>query len=760
METSRSTQRDRIFRFGPFELSEAEGELRKNGVRVKLQEQPFRVLAELVANAGKIVTREELQQKLWPADTFVDFDVGLNSVIRKLRQALNDDADSPRYIETLAKRGYRFVAPVAETAAVPTGQDPPAQIPASLSTDGTSSTTNNEIQRKPRRWYWVLAAACALAFLIYGAVEVWRRTHTTQPLATEQQITANPPEAPVTAAVVSPDGKYVAYSDTTGVYIRHIDTGEVRPLQLPEGFDAVPTGWFPDGTHLLLSSGEVVFGAGRLSQEEIPSLWKVSVLGGSPQKLVDNASGGAISPDGSKIAFLRGDTGAAVEIWVMGNDGSNLHRIVEAAGPKVSVLAGKGPPAQVFLSGVTWSPDGTRIAYVRRFEPLSMGLQENERSLETVGVNGGTPRVLKVSAQLLTVVCWTPDGRLLFGFRDRLSTERFDYGIWSIRVNQTSGMPEGKEAQVTKGAGEIGGLSVTAAGNRLVLWRDNLYPTVFLTEIDPQSGRLRRLRRLTLDENSNIVTAWTPDSHAVLFVSNRNGTYKLFRQAIDKAVPEVLVEGRGIFGCRLSPSGTEILYLTGYNPEDPAQPVSVVAVAIAGGPPRVVLQMPYIGDIECARSPAKLCLLGSPGYPESAGIFSFDPDDGKAQPFSALQGFVFDNWSLSPDGSHVALASFGPQRKISFVDVRDKSSREVNLKGSPRLQGMDWTADGTALFVTRWAANGAAEVLGVDPRGNLRVLLEGDKGSWYWWVIPSPDGRYGALQAMAGENNVWMVENF
>ena len=79
METSRSIQRDRVFRFGPFELSEHDAELRKGGVRTKLQDQPFRVLVELVANAGKVVSREELQQKLWSADTFVDFDVGLNN---------------------------------------------------------------------------------------------------------------------------------------------------------------------------------------------------------------------------------------------------------------------------------------------------------------------------------------------------------------------------------------------------------------------------------------------------------------------------------------------------------------------------------------------------------------------------------------------------------------------------------------------------------------------------------------------------------
>ena len=109
----------RVFRFGPFELSEREGELRKDGTRIKLQEQPFRVLVELVANAGRVVTREELQQKLWSAETFVDFDVGLNTAIRKLRQALGDDADEPRYIETQARRGYRFVAPVADAPVLP-----------------------------------------------------------------------------------------------------------------------------------------------------------------------------------------------------------------------------------------------------------------------------------------------------------------------------------------------------------------------------------------------------------------------------------------------------------------------------------------------------------------------------------------------------------------------------------------------------------------------------------------------------------------
>src|ERR1044071_5125267 len=103
----------RTYRFGVFEVNPATGELRKSGVRIRLQEQPFQVLLALLERSGGVVTREELQQKLWPADTFVDFDHSLNSAVNKLREALGDSASSPRYIETLARRGYRFLAEVS-----------------------------------------------------------------------------------------------------------------------------------------------------------------------------------------------------------------------------------------------------------------------------------------------------------------------------------------------------------------------------------------------------------------------------------------------------------------------------------------------------------------------------------------------------------------------------------------------------------------------------------------------------------------------
>src|SRR5712692_6096016 len=113
----------RIVRFGVFEVDLRSGELRKQGLKIRLQEQPLQVLALLLDYPGQLVTRERLKQKLWPADTFVDFDHSLNTAINKLREALGDSASSPRYVETLARRGYRFLATVERAETPPQAQE-------------------------------------------------------------------------------------------------------------------------------------------------------------------------------------------------------------------------------------------------------------------------------------------------------------------------------------------------------------------------------------------------------------------------------------------------------------------------------------------------------------------------------------------------------------------------------------------------------------------------------------------------------------
>jgi cholera toxin transcriptional activator len=120
----------KIVRFGVFAVDLAAGELRKNGARIRLQEQPFQVLVFLLERSGEVVTREDLRQKLWPADTFVDFDHSLNTAVNKLREALGDSAASPRYVETLARRGYRFLAPVEREEKASQSAGPSKAAPA------------------------------------------------------------------------------------------------------------------------------------------------------------------------------------------------------------------------------------------------------------------------------------------------------------------------------------------------------------------------------------------------------------------------------------------------------------------------------------------------------------------------------------------------------------------------------------------------------------------------------------------------------
>src|SRR6266498_1518427 len=144
---------NRVVRFGAFELDVQSGELRKQGLRTRLTPQSFQVLLLLLERRGEVVTRDALRQKLWPADTFVNFDMGLSSAVKKLRDVLGDSAESPRFVETLPRHGYRFIAPLGEPAAPPPSQ----------------ATAEARAKFRSARWRWVgsgAAVAAALAALL------------------------------------------------------------------------------------------------------------------------------------------------------------------------------------------------------------------------------------------------------------------------------------------------------------------------------------------------------------------------------------------------------------------------------------------------------------------------------------------------------------------------------------------------------------------------------------------------------------------
>jgi DNA-binding winged helix-turn-helix (wHTH) protein len=155
-----------MFRFGVFEVDVAAGELRKGGLKLRLQEKPFQFLTTLLDRPGEIVSREDLRQRLWPADTFVDFDHSLNAAVNKLREVLGDSASTPRYVETIARRGYRFIAPVERVGAGP--------VPAEMSVEAVAVHPELEVPMPHRGLTRGLFALIQVMYLVFYLVALFR----------------------------------------------------------------------------------------------------------------------------------------------------------------------------------------------------------------------------------------------------------------------------------------------------------------------------------------------------------------------------------------------------------------------------------------------------------------------------------------------------------------------------------------------------------------------------------------------------------
>ncbi|HEX8892891.1 MAG TPA: winged helix-turn-helix domain-containing protein, partial [Terriglobales bacterium] len=411
-----------VFKFEDIEVREREFLLVKGGKALPVEPKAFRVLLFLVRNPRRLVTKNEILNAVW-SDCAVS-DNSLTRGIATLRRLLGDDSREPRFIATVPTVGYRFLCDVVaaeEETHFPPEIDihdrPREQEPLNPQSDSGRQRLSGLF----------LAGLCVLAVGIVTAGSLIRKAASTRDvrrsfvlhLATEERITSNPPEAPVGNAVVSRDGKYLAFHDNSGLYLRQIANGETRAWDLTKDFVAWPDDWFPDGTHLLVTRRE---GPSRTL-----SLWKLSLLGGNPEKLMDNATGGSVSPDGSRIAYVPGPKFGS-ELWVMDSDGANARRIALARKPDKPNL-GDG-----WIQQVAWSPNGTRFAYVEAHLANSLGdPPQFANSLLTSDTNGGDLRVvLKDDARLRSALWWTADGRILFAYLNNPTSEREDTGVNSI----------------------------------------------------------------------------------------------------------------------------------------------------------------------------------------------------------------------------------------------------------------------------------------------------------------------------------------
>ena len=381
-----------VLRFGTFEVDVRSGEVRKQGVRVKVQDQPLQVLTVLLQRPGEVVTREELRSQVWPTDTFVDFDNSLNTSINKLREALGDSADSPRFIETLPRRGYRFLAPVEKNSQTPTA--------------GVSKWGFRKFAVRAR---WI-SGVTILVLLLSGSW-IWQFSRR----ATESLLLPGE-AAPLTALpgfhaypAFSPDGNQVAFTIQgqknlgPGIYTTLV--GGEKALQLTADLaDSSPT-WSPDG-------GQIAFT--RFDEKSL-SICVIPALGGTPRKLYSFAYRPPStmewvnwSPTGKFLAFT---------------DQSRV-QLLSIADSTVQAIT--SPPDRSYDYAPVFSPDGSTVAFARG------SIAGPAADLFVVPIGGGEPKRLTFdNSAIFGPSTWTADGRdIVFS-----SSRRGLHNLWRIPVS-------------------------------------------------------------------------------------------------------------------------------------------------------------------------------------------------------------------------------------------------------------------------------------------------------------------------------------
>jgi serine/threonine protein kinase/DNA-binding winged helix-turn-helix (wHTH) protein/Tol biopolymer transport system component len=598
-----------------------------------------------------------------------------------------------------------------------------------------------------RRWSLLLAGLAAM--LLVGIAVAWFTTHRapSRPEPKPRRLTANPAGNPATDARISPDGRYLAYADRAGIHLQLIDTGETRTIPQPEGLGYKvtgwsPVGWFPDGTKLLAEATSL--GA------EHSSVWVISILGGAPHEIREGALAWSVSPDGSLIAFTT--TFMNSDIWLMGPDGEE---------PRKIITAGEGES----LNGVVWSPDSQRVAYER----LRQG--RAKCSIESRDLKGGQPAVALSDPKLAAGFggfCWLANGRVLFSLGEAAPwpASPADTNLWEIKLDARSGQPAGGPRRITNWTeSSLWGPNATADGKRMVFSRVSAQADVYVGDLEAGGTHLKAPpRRLTLDERNDQPHAWTPDSKAILFVSDRRGNWDIYRQALDQELAEPLVvTPQTEITPRLSPDGAWIVYASLAKPEDvdaPA-PFQLRRVPVSGGPSQLVLTGHDWDNHRCARAPATVCLVGERTEDRKQVVLTaFDPVKGRGREAARITADPRTggwNWDLSPDGSQVVEAFPTEENRIRLLPLGGGAPRDMFVKGWSALgAGPNWSADGKGFYVESRSPRGAT-LLYIDLNGHASAVWKDD---FYTWAAASPDGRHLAILGWTVDSNVWMLENF
>jgi DNA-binding winged helix-turn-helix (wHTH) protein len=393
-----SNQAVKRVQFGPYAVDFRTGEVHKHGIRISLQEQPLQVLQLLIERQGDLLTREEARNRIWPGNTVADADAALSTAIRKIRTTLADSAESPRYIETLPKRGYRFIAPI-EVAPIevitPIEVIEPNGVlgaePAALEAPSVASGAAPFAPGRRRRFgLWATLAGIALT----GLAAAWLLRPAPPPRIVKYTQMTNDGQEKITFGGLVADGLHVYVNEAESLV--RISPQGGRATLIPASWTAL--GITPDGARPL-----VVPGNGK-TQLDTP-FWTLEAAGGQPQSMGISGTGGAWSPDGRRFAYS-----AKSALYIANNDGADARKLADLNGQARSL---------------TWSPDGASL----RFDLIQPGVEST--AVWEISTPGGNLHAV-FSHGNVTVGAggqWTSDGSYFLTWRGSPS----GVDLWALR---------------------------------------------------------------------------------------------------------------------------------------------------------------------------------------------------------------------------------------------------------------------------------------------------------------------------------------
>jgi serine/threonine protein kinase len=578
-----------------------------------------------------------------------------------------------------------------------------------------------------------------------------------------QQLTANSWESPVTGGALSPDGRYLAYTDAKGMHIKLIGTDDSQLVPPPEAlrgesvaWEITPSAWFPDSRRFLANSHPATENPLYSWSSLSSSIWAVSVSGGAPHKLRNAALGWSVSPDGASISFgtNKGRQGER-ELWLMGSNGEQARKVFEVDDASA-------------ICCMYFFQDGTRIAYVMTDDSGDTLVARDLKGGPVTTMPG--PPAMKETDK----IAWLPDGRLIYS--DPCNFVRFDTpcNYWIERFDTHSGQLIERARRLTKVTGAwLNNPSATADGRLVAFQQSSGHGTAYVADLEAGATGVRNARHFTLDEGDDAITAWTPDSKTAIIARNRGDYYALYKQHLATGVPEPIVaraDGGLIGNAVLSPDAKwVILQIYPQRPSPgPGWPrTQIWRVPIGGGALEQLFSVAPGSGFSCARAPSTLCVVGEPSADRKQIIVSeFNPVSSGLRGAEILRFDRYPNpdddeaplaFALSPDGQWLSTSP-APAGPLRILSLRGEPTRVLPVKGLKVRAPAAWTPDGRGLIVTSFGVEEAV-VLHLDLQANVHVLWKCESAQMCFGS-PSPDGRHLGIYQTRLTSNIWMLENF